>query len=139
MSNKDVGGRLIEMAETEYMVRGLGYIKSMDDLNSIPVGVDADGTPIRLRDVANVQIGPELRRGVVDLNGEGEVAGGVGLLVRKWSALAALGLFAVMLGAIGYHLAFDPMAMALPAVVLALLALMAFISRKGDSLLSAIH
>jgi len=68
-----------------------------------------------------------------------EVAGGVGLLVRKWSALAALGLFAVMLGAIGYHLAFDPMAMALPAVVLALLALMAFISRKGDSLLSAIH
>ena len=77
MSNKDVGGRLVEMAETEYMVRGLGYIKSIEDLNSIPVGVDANGTPIRLRDVANVQIGPELRRGVVDLNGEGEVAGGV--------------------------------------------------------------
>ena len=77
MSNKDVGGRLVEMAETEYMVRGLGYIQSIDDLNSIPVAVDANGTPIRLQDVAHVQIGPELRRGLVDLNGEGEVAGGV--------------------------------------------------------------
>ena len=59
MSNKDVGGRLVEMAETEYMVRGLGYIQSIEDLNSIPVSVDQNGTPIRLKDVANVQIGPE--------------------------------------------------------------------------------
>lgn len=76
-SNNDVGGRLIEMAETEYMVRSLGYIRSLDDINSIPVGVDANGTPIRIQDVAHVQIGPELRRGVVELDGEGEVAGGV--------------------------------------------------------------
>jgi copper/silver efflux system protein len=76
-SNNDVGGRLVEMAETEYMVRGLGYIKSVEDLKVIPVGVDDNGTPIRLQDVANVQLGPELRRGSAELNGEGEVAGGV--------------------------------------------------------------
>jgi len=76
-SNKDVGGRLVEMAETEYMVRGLGYINSVEDLNSIPLGVNQNGTPIRLQDVAHVHMGPELRRGLVDLNGEGEVAGGV--------------------------------------------------------------
>ncbi len=76
-SNNDVGGRLLEMAETEYMVRGLGYIQSLKDIQSIPVGFDSNGTPVRLQDVAHVQIGPELRRGVVELNGEGEVVGGV--------------------------------------------------------------
>ena len=76
-SNNDVGGRLFEMGETEYMVRGLGYIKSIADLRTIPVGVDGNGTPIRLQDVSSIQIGPELRRGVTELNGEGEVAGGV--------------------------------------------------------------
>ena len=76
-SNNDVGGRLFEMGETEYMVRGLGYIKSIADLKTIPVGVDVNGTPIRLQDVAHIQVGPELRRGIVELNGEGEVAGGV--------------------------------------------------------------
>jgi len=76
-SNNDVGGRLVEMAETEYMVRGLGYITSVDDLNTIPLGVNSNGTPIRLKDVAHVHIGPELRRGLVELNGEGEVVGGI--------------------------------------------------------------
>lgn len=76
-SNNNVGGRLVEMAETEYMVRGLGYIQSLDDINGIPLGVDSNGTPIRIQDVAHVHIGPELRRGIVELNGEGEVAGGV--------------------------------------------------------------
>lgn len=90
MSNQDVGGRLVEMAETEYMVRGLGYIQSIDDLNSIPVSVDQDGTPIRLQDVANVQMGPELRRGLVDLNGEGEVAGGVVIMRFGENALATI-------------------------------------------------
>jgi len=89
-SNKDVGGRLIEMSETEYMVRGLGYIQSIADLNSIPVGVDANGTPIRLQDVAHVHIGPELRRGLVDLNGEGEVAGGVVVMRYGENALATI-------------------------------------------------
>jgi copper/silver efflux system protein len=76
-SNNDVGGRLLEMSETEYMVRGLGYIQSLEDLNKVPLGVDKQGTPILLKDVARVQLGPELRRGLVDLNGEGEVVGGV--------------------------------------------------------------
>ncbi len=76
-SNNAVGGRLIEMAETEYMVRGLGYIQSVDDLNVIPVGVDSNGTPIRLQDVAHVHIGPELRRGLAELDGDGEVVGGI--------------------------------------------------------------
>ncbi|MBL4820604.1 MAG: efflux RND transporter permease subunit [Gammaproteobacteria bacterium] len=89
-SNKDVGGRLIELAETEYMVRSRGYIQSIDDLNSIPVAVDADGTPIRLQDVAHVHIGPELRRGVVDLDGEGEVVGGVVIMRFGENALATI-------------------------------------------------
>ncbi len=89
-SNNDVGGRLIEMAETEYMVRGLGYIKSIEDVNSIPVGVDKDGTPIRIKDIAHVHYGPELRRGVVDLNGEGEVAGGVVIMRFGENALATI-------------------------------------------------
>lgn len=89
-SNNDVGGRLIEMAETEYMVRGLGYIQSLDDLNTIPVAVDNNGTPIRLRDIANVHLGPELRRGLVDLNGEGEVVGGVVIMRFGENALATI-------------------------------------------------
>jgi Cu(I)/Ag(I) efflux system membrane protein CusA/SilA len=75
-SNNDVGGRLVEMAETEFMVRGLGYVKSLEDLRDIPLASDR-GTPVLLRDVADVRLGPELRRGISDLNGEGDVAGGV--------------------------------------------------------------
>ena len=89
-SNNDVGGRMVEMSETEYMVRGLGYIKSIDDLKSIPVGSDANGTPIRLQDVAQVQIGPELRRGVVELDGEGEVAAGIIIMRSGENALATI-------------------------------------------------
>lgn len=82
-SNRDVGGRLIEMSETEYMVRGLGYIRSLRDLEAIPIGVDPhDGTPVRLKDVAYVHVGPELRRGLAELNGRGEVAGGV--VIMRW-------------------------------------------------------
>jgi Cu(I)/Ag(I) efflux system membrane protein CusA/SilA len=76
-SNNDVSGRLIEMGETEFMVRGLGYIKSKEDVENIPVGVDKNGTPILVRNIANVVIGPELRRGLADWNGEGETVGGV--------------------------------------------------------------
>ena len=89
-SNNDVGGKLVEMAETEYMVRGLGYIQSIDDLNVIPVGVDENGTPIRLQDVAHVHLGPELRRGVAELNGEGEVAGGVVVMRYGENAMAVI-------------------------------------------------
>jgi Cu(I)/Ag(I) efflux system membrane protein CusA/SilA len=89
-SNQDVGGRVVEMAETEYMVRGRGYIKGIGDLKQIPVGVDASGTPIRLEDVANVHLGPELRRGLVELDGDGEVAGGVVVMRYGENALTTI-------------------------------------------------
>ena len=75
-SNTDVGGRLVEMGETEYMVRGAGYIGSIEDLEGIPVGA-AGHTPILLRQVANVHVGPELRRGLVEMDGAGEVVSGI--------------------------------------------------------------
>ncbi|MCB9762546.1 MAG: efflux RND transporter permease subunit [Alphaproteobacteria bacterium] len=77
-ANLDVGGRLIEMAETEFMVRGQGYITSVEDLETIPVALDpTHHAPILLSQVARVQLGPEARRGLVDMNGEGEVVTGV--------------------------------------------------------------
>ena len=76
-SNNDVGGRVLEMSETEFMVRGKGYIESVDDLKMVALGVDDRGTPILLRDLATVQIGPDIRRGLSELNGEGEVVGGI--------------------------------------------------------------
>ncbi len=76
-SNSDVGGRLLEVAEKEFMIRGLGYIKSLDDVRVIALGVDGNGTPILLRDVATVQFGPDMRRGLADWNGEGETVGGI--------------------------------------------------------------
>jgi Cu(I)/Ag(I) efflux system membrane protein CusA/SilA len=89
-SNRDVGGRLIEMSETEYMVRGLGYIKSIGDIENIPLGVDNSGTPILMRDVAYVHLGPELRRGVAELDGVGEVAGGVVIMRFGENAYATI-------------------------------------------------
>ena len=89
-SNQDVGGKVIEMAETEYMVRGRGYIHSLDDLRSIPVSIDDSGTPVRLEDVANIHMGPELRRGVAEYNGEGEVAGGIVIMRYGENALATI-------------------------------------------------
>ncbi|MBI5188705.1 MAG: efflux RND transporter permease subunit [Nitrospirae bacterium] len=76
-SNKDVEGRVLEFSGMEYMVRGRGYIKSIKDLENIAVGTNGLGTPVLLRDVAKVQLGPEIRRGLVDLDGKGEVAGGI--------------------------------------------------------------
>ncbi len=76
-SNNDVGGKLIEMGETEFMVRGLGYIKSISDIESIVIDVDQNGTPILLKNIANIHTGPELRRGLLDWNGNGEAVGGI--------------------------------------------------------------
>lgn len=76
-SNNDVGGRLLEMGETEFMVRGLGYIESLDDLRSIAIDASPDGTPILLSQVANIHFGPELRRGLAELDGQGETVGGI--------------------------------------------------------------
>jgi len=76
-SNNDVGGRLIEIAEAEFMVTGHGYLASLDDLRSVAVGTDGRGTPILLGDIARVHFGPELRRGLTELDGQGEVAAGI--------------------------------------------------------------
>ncbi len=89
-SNNDVGGRLLEMAETEYMVRGIGYLKGIDDLKSIPIGLDHQGTPILLKDVAHIHIGPEIRRGLLDFNGEGEVVGGIVIMRYGENALEVI-------------------------------------------------
>ena len=76
-SNNDVGGRLLEMGETEYMIRGRGYIRGIDDIEQIVVGDDRAGTPILIRDLGRVSLGPELRRGIAELNGQGEAVGGI--------------------------------------------------------------
>lgn len=81
-SNADVGGRLIEMAEREYMVRGRGYVKELRDLETIVLASGPGGVPVLLRDVAHVTIGPEIRRGLADWNGEGETVGGI-VVVRS--------------------------------------------------------
>ena len=76
-SNSDVEGRLLEFAGREYMVRGRGYLQSADDISSVSLGATVAGTPIRVSDVAEVRIGPDIRRGVAELDGEGEVVGGI--------------------------------------------------------------
>ena len=76
-SNSDVGGRLLEAAEKEFMIRGRGYIASADDIRKIALGVDPAGTPILLKDVATVSVGPEMRRGLAEWDGEGETVGGI--------------------------------------------------------------
>ena len=75
--NQEVGASVVEMAEAEYMVRATGYIQGIEDLEVIPLGVNQNGTPLLLRDVADIGIGPQMRRGVAELDGEGEVVGGV--------------------------------------------------------------
>ena len=75
--NQEVGASVIEMAEAEYMVSATGYIKDVDDLGAIPLGLNAQGTALQLRDVADIRLGPQMRRGIAELNGEGEVTGGV--------------------------------------------------------------
>ncbi len=76
-SNQEVGGRVIEFTGREYMVRGRGYFKSIKDIEQVSIGALPDGTPIHVRDVGDVQIGPDIRRGVVDYNGMGDAAGGI--------------------------------------------------------------
>ena len=80
-SNQDVEGRVLELSGVEYMIRGRGYVKGLQDLESIAVGANPGGTPIYLKDVARIQLGPEIRRGLADLDGKGEVAGGI-VIVR---------------------------------------------------------
>src|SRR5450759_457843 len=81
-SNRDVEGRVLELSGVEYMIRGRGYVKGLQDLESIAVGANPGGTPIYLKDVARIQLGPEIRRGLAELDGRGEVAGGI-VVVRS--------------------------------------------------------
>jgi Cu(I)/Ag(I) efflux system membrane protein CusA/SilA len=76
-ANQETGGSVIELAEAEYMVRATGYLQSIQDIENIPLGMGKEGIPILLKDVAHVQIGPQIRRGVAELNGQGEVTGGI--------------------------------------------------------------
>ncbi len=90
-SNQDTGGRLVEMAETEYMVRGLGYLKSVSDVENIVVGTGkSTGTPILIKHIGDVRLGPELRRGVAEANGQGEAVAGIIVMRFGENALAVI-------------------------------------------------
>jgi Cu(I)/Ag(I) efflux system membrane protein CusA/SilA len=89
-SNNEVGGRLLELSGKEYMVRGRGYLKSKADLESTVLKTDANGTPVLLGDVASVTLGPEIRRGVADLDGRGDVVGGIVVMRHGENARAVI-------------------------------------------------
>ena len=89
-SNAEVSGRVLEMAGTEYIIRGRGYLHSIDDIELIPVGTDGRGTPILIRDIAHVQIGPDQRRGVAELDGKGQTVGGIVIMRAGENALAVI-------------------------------------------------
>ena len=92
-ANREYGGSVLELAEAEYMVRVRGYLRTLDDFRRIPVKVSEGGTPILLGDVARIQVGPEMRRGIAELNGEGEVVGGIVVLRsgrNAWTAIEAV-------------------------------------------------
>jgi Cu(I)/Ag(I) efflux system membrane protein CusA/SilA len=88
--NNDVGGRLVEFTGREYMVRGRGYARSPDDLESLSLAVSASGVPIRVRDVGSVTLGPDMRRGIADLDGQGEVVSGIIVMRQGENALAVI-------------------------------------------------
>jgi len=85
--NNDVGGRLVEFSGTEYMVRGRGYAKSIKDIENITLGNDMSGTPILIKNIGNVVLGPEIRRGVADLDGQGDTVGGIVVMRQGENAL----------------------------------------------------
>ncbi|OAD20235.1 CzcA family heavy metal efflux protein [Candidatus Thiomargarita nelsonii] len=89
-ANQEVGGSVIELAEAEYMIRTKGYLSSIQDIETIPVAVSETGTPLLVRDLATVQIGPEMRRVVADLDGEGEVTGGIIVMRYGENALTTI-------------------------------------------------
>ena len=89
-ANQEVGGASVEMAGAEYTVRASGYLKTLDDFRTVPLRTAAGGVPVTLGDVASVQLGPEMRRGIAELNGEGEVAGGVIVMRQGQNARAVI-------------------------------------------------
>ena len=89
-ANQETGGSVLELAEAEYMVRANGYLTDLDDFRAVPIRTAAGGVPVRLGDVATIQVGPEMRRGIAELNGQGEVAGGIVILRSGENARAAI-------------------------------------------------
>ncbi len=89
-ANQETGGSVLELAEAEYMVRASGYLRSLEDFRQIPLTANEAGVAVRLGDVATIQLGPEMRRGIADLNGEGEVAGGVIVMRSGKNALQTI-------------------------------------------------
>jgi len=89
-ANRETGGSIIELAEAEYMVRASGYLRTLDDFRTIPIQTGKGGVPVTLNDVARVQVGPEMRRGIAELDGEGEVAGGVIVMRAGKNALETI-------------------------------------------------
>ena len=86
-ANQESGASVIEMAEAEYMIRATGYLESREDIEQIPLGLSESGTPLLLKDIARVELGPQMRRGIAELNGEGEVVGGI--VVMRYGENAA--------------------------------------------------
>ena len=89
-ANQETGASVVEMAEAEYMVRVTGYLQNEDDLRQVPLGVNDNGKPLLLKDVADIRLGPQMRRGIAELNGEGEVAGGIVVMRFGENALATI-------------------------------------------------
>ncbi|NGZ97155.1 MAG: CusA/CzcA family heavy metal efflux RND transporter [Nitrospira sp. WS110] len=89
-SNAEVSGRVLEMAGTEYVIRGRGYLQSVDEIELIPVGTDGRGTPILVRDIGHVQLGPDQRRGIAELDGKGQTVGGIVIMRAGENALTVI-------------------------------------------------
>jgi copper/silver efflux system protein len=89
-ANQESGGSVLELGEAEYMVRARGYLKSLDDFRAIPIALGDGGTPVLLKDVARVQVGPEMRRGIAELDGEGETVGGIIVMRQGKNALETI-------------------------------------------------
>ncbi|MEP6679105.1 MAG: CusA/CzcA family heavy metal efflux RND transporter, partial [Betaproteobacteria bacterium] len=89
-ANQEAGGSVLELGEAEYVVRARGYLKTLEDFRTIPIGLGGGGTPVLLKDVARIQVGPELRRGVAELGGEGEVVGGIIVMRSGKNALETI-------------------------------------------------
>jgi Cu(I)/Ag(I) efflux system membrane protein CusA/SilA len=104
LGNQEAGGAVVEQGEAEYMVRATGYLQSLDDFRNIPVATPRAGVPVRLGDVARVQLGPEMRRGIAELDGQGEVAGGIVILRSGKNARETIAAVKTKLEAIGKSL-----------------------------------
>jgi Cu(I)/Ag(I) efflux system membrane protein CusA/SilA len=97
-ANGEAGGSILELGEAEYMVRASGYLKTLDDFGAIPLMTTDSGTPVMLKDVARIQVGPEMRRGIAELNGEGEVAGGIIVMRHGKNALETINAVKAKIG-----------------------------------------